>query len=86
MRFSAVGAMTDCRNPWSGPPAPGIGFAIGEDRLVLVAAGDGRECSKEAGRLRGAAGPGMNLKLRGLARELRGENLVVESRRRRTSG
>ena len=32
----AAGGMTDCREMLGGPKAPGIGFAIGEDRLILT--------------------------------------------------
>ena len=73
-----------------GPPAPGIGFAIGEDRLVLSLAASaeavvrkpdvyiaplGAGMSREAARL---AGSGARIEKRRVARELRRHDLVVE--------
>ncbi|MBV9182924.1 MAG: histidine--tRNA ligase [Acidobacteria bacterium] len=61
-----------------GPQAPGIGFAIGEDRLVMSlgqsAATDGAKLDVYIAPL----GTGMNKEAARLARELRRHNLVVE--------
>jgi len=63
-----------------GPPAPGIGFAIGEDRLVMSL----QEKSSAEGILRkpdvyvAPLGAGMNAEAARLARELRRHDLVVE--------
>ena len=61
-----------------GPAAPGIGFASGEDRLVMSLA-----ASDPAGTLKPDAyiaplGAGMNREAGKLARELRGADLVIE--------
>jgi histidyl-tRNA synthetase len=63
----------------SGPPAPGIGFAIGEDRLVMSL----QEKTRADSMVRKpdvyvAPMAGMNGEAAALARELRRENLVVE--------
>ena len=39
-----------------GPKAPGIGFAMGEDRLVLDAAGAGGSAARKGGRVHRSAG------------------------------
>ncbi len=63
-----------------GPAAPGIGFAIGEDRLVMSL----QESASADAVLRKAdvyispLGPGMNAEAARLARELRRQDLVVE--------
>jgi len=63
-----------------GPPAPGIGFAIGEDRLVMSL----QESSSAAGAQRtphvyvAPLGTGMNTEAALLARELRRHDLVVD--------
>ncbi len=63
-----------------GPPAPGIGFAIGEDRLVMSL----QEKSTAESVLRkpdvyiAPLGAGMNAEAARLARELRRHDLVVE--------
>src|SRR5579871_156516 len=63
-----------------GPPAPGIGFAIGEDRLVLSLQ---EKQSAEAIQRKpdvyiAPLGEGMNSEAARLARELRREGIVVE--------
>jgi histidyl-tRNA synthetase len=61
-----------------GPKAPGIGFAIGEDRLVLAL----QETAGSAAQIPDAyiapLGPGMNAESARLARELRREKIIVE--------
>jgi histidyl-tRNA synthetase len=63
-----------------GPAAPGIGFAIGEDRLVMSL----QESASAEGVLKkpdvyvAALGAGMNLEAARLARELRRHDLVVD--------
>ncbi|MGA8761428.1 MAG: histidine--tRNA ligase [Candidatus Sulfotelmatobacter sp.] len=63
-----------------GPAAPGIGFAIGEDRLVMSL----QESASAKGVVRkpdvyvAALGAGMNVEAARLARELRRHDLVVE--------
>jgi histidyl-tRNA synthetase len=63
-----------------GPPAPGIGFAIGEDRLVMSL----EESASAEGAVRtadvyvAALGAGMNGEAALLARELRRHDLVVD--------
>jgi histidyl-tRNA synthetase len=63
-----------------GPPAPGIGFAIGEDRLVMSL----QEKSTAEGVLRkpnvyiAPLGAGMNAEAARLARDLRHHDLVVD--------
>ena len=63
-----------------GPPAPGIGFAIGEDRLVMSL----QESATAEGVVRkpdvyvAALGAGMNAEAARLARELRRHDLVVD--------
>jgi histidyl-tRNA synthetase len=60
-----------------GPPAPGIGFAIGEDRLVM-ALQESRGTSAQAVDVYIAPlGAGTNLEAARLARELRRQNVVV---------
>jgi histidyl-tRNA synthetase len=63
-----------------GPPAPGIGFAIGEDRLVMSL----KESTSAEGVLKklnayiAPLGPGMNGEAARLARELRRHDLVID--------
>ncbi|HVM94560.1 MAG TPA: histidine--tRNA ligase [Terriglobales bacterium] len=63
-----------------GPAAPGIGFAIGEDRLVLSLANSAEDAAPKPDVYIAPLGAGMNRDAARLARELRrGErNLVVE--------
>jgi len=61
-----------------GPAAPGIGFAIGEDRLVMSLAESGENVLRKPDVYIAALGPGMNREAARLARELRRQNLVVE--------
>jgi histidyl-tRNA synthetase len=60
-----------------GPPAPGIGFAIGEDRLVMTLQESAGVAAKSADVYIAPLGAGMNLHAAKLARELRREGLVV---------
>jgi histidyl-tRNA synthetase len=62
-----------------GPAAPGIGFAIGEDRLVMSLQETAESVVKKPDVYIAPLGAGMNLEASRLARELRRENLVVES-------
>jgi histidyl-tRNA synthetase len=63
-----------------GPPAPGIGFAIGEDRLVMTI--QEKQSSESVMRKPDAyiapLGAGMNREAARLARELRRQDLVIE--------
>ena len=64
-----------------GPSAPGIGFAIGEDRFVMALAESQaaeRAKSKPADCYIAPLGTGMNPEAAKLARELRADNLTVE--------
>jgi histidyl-tRNA synthetase len=61
-----------------GPAAPGIGFAIGEDRLVMSLAESTPAAAQRPDVYIAPLGPGMNREAAKLARELRRENLVVE--------
>jgi histidyl-tRNA synthetase len=61
-----------------GPPAPGIGFAIGEDRLVMSLAKSTEEVVRKPDVYIAPLGPGMNKEAIRLARELRRHNIVVE--------
>jgi histidyl-tRNA synthetase len=54
-----------------GPPAPGIGFAIGEDRLVLALQEKGQVIENKPDVYIAPLGPGMNREAARLARELR---------------
>jgi len=60
-----------------GPPAPGIGFAIGEDRLVMTLQETAGTSTRPADIYIAPLGAGMNLHAAKLARELRREGLVV---------
>jgi len=61
-----------------GPAAPGIGFAIGEDRLVMSLAESAPIPEQRPAVYIAPLGEGMNREAARLARELRAENLVVE--------
>jgi histidyl-tRNA synthetase len=61
-----------------GPPAPGIGFAIGEDRLVLSLTESAESVVAKPDAYIAPLGPGMNLTAARLARELRRHDLVIE--------
>jgi histidyl-tRNA synthetase len=61
-----------------GPKAPGIGFAIGEDRLVLSLQATQPAAAVRLDAYLAPLGPGMNKEAARLARELRAQNLVVE--------
>ena len=61
-----------------GPAAPGIGFAIGEDRLVLSLNKSAEEVTRNLDVYIAPLGAGMNREASGLARELRRHDLVVD--------
>jgi histidyl-tRNA synthetase len=61
-----------------GPPAPGIGFAIGEDRLVLSLTASADSVVRKPDVYIAPLGPGMNREAARLARELRRNDLVVD--------
>ena len=61
-----------------GPQAPGIGFAIGEDRLVMSLKESAETVSRKPEVYVAPLGPGMNPEAARLARELRRHDLVVE--------
>jgi histidyl-tRNA synthetase len=61
-----------------GPPAPGIGFAIGEDRLVTSLEESLGDVVKKPDVYVAALGAGMNGEAALLARELRREDLTVD--------
>src|ERR1044071_6376278 len=60
-----------------GPPAPGIGFAIGEDRLVMTLQETAGAAAQPADVYIAPLGAGMNAHAAQLARELRHEGIVV---------
>jgi histidyl-tRNA synthetase len=60
-----------------GPPAPGIGFAIGEDRLVMTLQESAAVAARPADIYIAPLGAGMNVHAARLARDLRREGLVV---------
>jgi histidyl-tRNA synthetase len=60
-----------------GPAAPGIGFAIGEDRLVMTLEETAGVAAKAADVYVAPLGTGMNVEAAKLARELRREGIVV---------
>src|SRR5207302_1508272 len=60
-----------------GPPAPGIGFAIGEDRLVMTLQESAGIKAQPADVYIAPLGAGMNLHTAKLARELRKQGVVV---------
>jgi len=61
-----------------GPAAPGIGFAIGEDRLVMSLQETAESAVKKPDVYIAPLGAGINPEAARLARELRRENLAVE--------
>ena len=61
-----------------GPPAPGIGFAIGEDRLVMSLGKTVEEVFRNPDVYIAPLGSGMNKEAIRLARELRRQNIVAE--------
>jgi histidyl-tRNA synthetase len=61
-----------------GPAAPGIGFAIGEDRLVMSLAESGPAIAQRADVYIAPLGVEMNGEAAKLARELRRQDLIVE--------
>ncbi len=61
-----------------GPAAPGIGFAIGEDRLVMSLGKSADEVFRKPDVYIAPLGEGMNNPSARLARELRGHNIIVE--------
>ena len=61
-----------------GPPAPGIGFAIGEDRLVLALKQTAESVQAKPDVYIAPLGAGMNGESARLARELRRQDLIVE--------
>jgi histidyl-tRNA synthetase len=61
-----------------GPPAPGIGFAIGEDRLVMSLGKSPEDVLRKPDVYIAPLGAGMNKEAARLARELRAHDLVVE--------
>jgi len=61
-----------------GPSAPGIGFAIGEDRLVMSLKESAEPVLRRPDVYIAPLGPGMNREAARLARELRRHDLVVE--------
>jgi histidyl-tRNA synthetase len=61
-----------------GPAAPGIGFAIGEDRLVLSLNRPADSVLRKPDVFIAPLGAGMNLEAARLARELRRHDLVVD--------
>lgn len=60
-----------------GPPAPGIGFAIGEDRLVMTLQESAGPTGRAADLYIAPLGPDMDVAAAALARELRRQNVVV---------
>ncbi len=61
-----------------GPHAPGIGFAIGEDRLVMSLSQSAESVTRKPDVYVAALGTGMNRHAARLARELRRHDLVAE--------
>jgi histidyl-tRNA synthetase len=61
-----------------GPAAPGIGFAIGEDRLVLSLAESAESVVRKPDVYVAPIGAGMNREAARVARELRRHDLVVD--------
>jgi histidyl-tRNA synthetase len=61
-----------------GPRAPGIGFAIGEDRLILSLRETAEALAKKPDAYIAPLGTGMNAEAARLARELRRHDLIVE--------
>ena len=61
-----------------GPQAPGIGFAIGEDRLVMSLSESAEAVLRKPDVYIAPLGPGMNKESAQLARELRCHDIMVE--------
>jgi histidyl-tRNA synthetase len=61
-----------------GPPAPGIGFAIGEDRLVMSLTASAEEVMRKPDVYVAPLGAGMNREAARLAGQLRRAEIVVE--------
>ncbi len=61
-----------------GPAAPGIGFAIGEDRLVMSLQESAESVLRKPDAYIAPLGAGMNGEAAWLARELRRDNLTIE--------
>jgi histidyl-tRNA synthetase len=61
-----------------GPPAPGIGFAIGEDRLVMSLGKTADDVLRKPDVYIAPLGPGMNKEAARVAQELRRHDIVVE--------
>jgi histidyl-tRNA synthetase len=61
-----------------GPPAPGIGFAIGEDRLILALKQTAEEVQSRPSVYIAPLGEGMDREAARLAKELRSQNIVTE--------
>jgi len=61
-----------------GPPAPGVGFAIGEDRFVMAMQRAAEEISTPVDVYIAPLGEGMDAEAARLARELRRDNVSVE--------
>src|SRR6202035_2333589 len=61
-----------------GPQAPGIGFAIGEDRLVLALEQSAGAVERKPDVYIAPFGSGMNAEAARLARELRHHDIIVE--------
>ena len=61
-----------------GPKAPGIGFAIGEDRLVLSLQESAEAVAPKPDAYIAPLGPGMNVEAVKLARELRRQKAMIE--------
>jgi histidyl-tRNA synthetase len=61
-----------------GPSAPGIGFAIGEDRLVLALKQSAEAVQKKPDVYIAPLGAGMNREAARLARELRRHDIIVD--------
>ena len=61
-----------------GPRAPGIGFAIGEDRLILSLPEKAEELARKPDAYIAPLGAGMNREAARLARELRRAGVVIE--------
>ena len=61
-----------------GPKAPGIGFAIGEDRLVLALQSEGETAAEKLQAYVAPLGAGMNVHALTLARELRRDGVSAD--------
>src|SRR5882724_1969895 len=61
-----------------GPPAPGIGFAIGEDRLVLALKESAEAVARKPDVYIAPFGPGMDREAAKIAHELRRHDVVAE--------